>query len=151
MNNYFAINRDVINYPACFSEKEQRLPAGYGFAAMEKTQVPPKYIKQWAKLRGKAWRVHKNAWVMFILAKEKVVSTMYVTHQDQIGTFHAAFTLPEHRHNGFYKYFLFRGMQYLIDQGVCRFEVYTDKEHLWRVWQRLALERVSTVNKITKW
>lgn len=150
MSTYFAIDRAAIDYPKCFTSEEQQLAAGYDFLALSGDQVPSSLIQQWEELRGKKWKIHANSWVMFILKNDKVVSTMYVTHKDNIGTFHAAFTLLEHRYNGFYKYFLYNGMGYLIEQGVSRFEVDTDKEHLWRVWRRLAFEQVDMVNKITK-
>jgi len=148
--NYFAAELNELDFPNCFDEKTRKLKESYKMFALYEEEVSPKLRKEWEQLRGKKWNVIKGSWIMFITDKAKIISTMYITYKDTIGTFHAAFTYPEYRSNGFYKFFAYMGMSHMISKGVTRFEVHTDKEHLWNVWLRLGFHRTETINKLSQ-
>ncbi len=150
MPYYFSVNTEDLLYPNGFTEKEKTLSEGYKYLAFIDKDVPIEIKKQWQELNKRAWDLRPNAYIMFVFYGDKLVSTFYVTSKGSVGTCHSARTSEDHRRRGFYKYFVFRGIEILLDRNITRVDIETGQKYLWPFWYRLGLKRVDTIDKIAK-
>jgi GNAT superfamily N-acetyltransferase len=147
---YFAIDIKDLQFPDCFDVKYRKLNDNYNFIVFDVNNVPFNIVVDWIRLFNRKWDIRPNSIMMFIYYGDILVSSMYIVNENNVGTFHSAYTHPNHRKKGFYRFLAYKGMELLIDRGINCFELETAAPHLWKVWEELGFKRVSEINDIGK-
>ncbi len=150
MTYYFSLDIEDSLYSDIFTNKEKTLFEGYTYKAFVDVETPSDIRKQWEIFNKRAWDIRPNSHTMYIFYNNQLVSNLYVTSSDDVGTYHSARTSESHRNKGFYKYFIFRGLEILMKREVKRISIETGQKYLWPFWYRLGFKRIDDIHKIAK-